>query len=345
MRRLWLLVVLALAGCGSPPAPPAASRSATPGPTPTAIASASTTAIPLGRSATAMAYDAARHNVVLFGGLGGQGLLDDTWTWNGSSWTPHLGMTATPQARKSAAIAYDETRQQVVLFGGISATGQLNDTWAWDGTAWQSLHPAHAPPAREGAPMAYDPALGAIVLFGGMNDAPPKPSSLNDTWQWKGGDWTPLQPAQSPGGGSRPRLAYLSGVNQLERFGDCSESKDRNVYGFDGHTWTPHPPSGTWPPALCRPALAGDGQRHLLVLFGGNSAAQPAAGDTWTYNGTAWSKQAPAQSPPVRDDAAMIYDGDHHLSVLFGGLGLTEGQAGPLNDTWSWDGSNWTLRQ
>jgi hypothetical protein len=46
-----------------------------------------------------------------------------------------------------------------------------------------------------------------------------------------------------------------------------------------------------------------------------------ALGDTWTWNGSAWTKQSPATSPSVRVDPAMAYDtasGD----VLFGGQGL-----------------------
>jgi hypothetical protein len=35
-----------------------------------------------------MAYDAATRTVVLFGGLGAEDKpLNDTWTWDGSTWT------------------------------------------------------------------------------------------------------------------------------------------------------------------------------------------------------------------------------------------------------------------
>jgi hypothetical protein len=34
-----------------------------------------------------MAYDAAAGTVVMFGGDGLNGALNDTWTWNGSDWT------------------------------------------------------------------------------------------------------------------------------------------------------------------------------------------------------------------------------------------------------------------
>jgi hypothetical protein len=290
-----------------------------------------------------MAYDSTRHNVVLFGGVAGQAPLGDTWTWDGTSWSQRQGLTVNPPARQGGTMAYDEVNRQAILFGGLGAAGQLNDTWAWDGSAWQALHPSHSPTPREGATLVYDPALSAIVLYGGMDDSTPKPSPINDTWSWNGGDWTRLQPTASPAGGVRPRLALLSGANLVTRFGDCIESNDSALYAFDGHTWSAHPASGTWPPALCLPSFGGDLGRRQLVLFGGNlgtGAAPPA--DTWLYDGTSWKHASPAQSPSGRNDAAMVYDSDHHVMVLFGGEGLGQGQSGPLNDTWTWDGTNWT---
>lgn len=294
-----------------------------------------------------MAYDKARHNVVLFGGLADQTLLADTWTWNGSGWSHRQGLTSSPQARQETSMAYDDEARMVVLFGGVTAQGQQNDTWSWDGAAWQLLHPAHAPSPREGSAMVYDPALKAIILYGGMNDATAMPSAINDTWSWNGTDWSPLTPAQSPAGGVRPRLAFLSGQNVAVRFGDCIESHDNNLYSFDGQTWTPHQPSGDWPPALCIPSLAGDPSRNQLVLFGGGlgTVLSPPPPDTWIYDGNSWTKATPSQSPSARSDAPMVFDSDHRVMVLFGGAGLSQGQSGPLNDTWTWDGKSWTPHQ
>jgi Galactose oxidase, central domain len=346
-RAPWFVALVLLSSCGSTATHAPSHPSPTPSPTPAPIASATTTAIPLGRSASAMAYDQARHDVVLFGGLGDPTLLDDTWTWNGSTWSHRQGLTASPPARQRAAMAYDENSHLVILFGGLTASGQVNDTWAWDGSAWQLLHPAHAPAAREGAAMTFDPTLKAVILYGGMNDATAKQSAINDTWSWTGTDWSPLTPAQSPAGGVRPRLAYLSGANVVARFGDCIESHDNNLYTFDGNTWTARTPSGDWPPALCIPSLAGDGSRKQLVLFGGNlgTGVTPPPADTWIYAGSAWTRATPSQSPPARYDAPMVFDTDHRLMVLFGGQGLVQGQTGPLNDTWTWDGNTWTPHQ
>lgn len=50
---------------------------------------------PSPRSASVAAYDSARHVIVLFGGSGPGGagpakLFDDTWTWDGTTWTEHF---------------------------------------------------------------------------------------------------------------------------------------------------------------------------------------------------------------------------------------------------------------
>ena len=106
-----------------------------------------------------MAYDVERHNVVLFGGLAGQVLLDDTWTFNGGAWSHRQGLTANPRARQGAAMAFDEVNRQTVLFGGLGGGGPLNDTWIWDGSAWQQRHPSQSPSPREGASLAFDQAI------------------------------------------------------------------------------------------------------------------------------------------------------------------------------------------
>ena len=79
-----------------------------------------------------------------------------------------------------------------------------------------------------------------------------------------------------------------------------------------------------------------DAATGTTVLFGGFNGNQ--LGDTWTWNGSAWTKQSPATSPPALQGAAMAYDPATHNVVLFGGLG----SSGPQADTWTWDGTTWT---
>ena len=112
-----------------------------------------------------MAYDAGRGRVVVFGGYAG-GALNDTWTWDGTTWTQ--APSNAPPARSEHALAYDPVHDRVVLFGGNGQAGPLGDTWTWDGTTWTPLSPAASPPARRNHAMTYDAAIGRIVLFGGL---------------------------------------------------------------------------------------------------------------------------------------------------------------------------------
>lgn len=47
----------------------------------------------------------------------------------------------------------------------------------------------------------------------------------------------------------------------------------------------------------------------------------------------------PKNSPPARNSFAMVFDTTQSRVVMFGGTGNNGGE---LNDTWVWDGSNWT---
>lgn len=72
---------------------------------------------------------------------------------------------------------------------------------------------------------------------------------------------------------------------------------------------------------------------HAIVLFGGTSFV----GDTWEWDGSAWTQHnVPGPSTP-RLSCAMATLGAKAL--LFGGNNPNE-----LGDTWEWDGSGWTRR-
>jgi Galactose oxidase, central domain len=88
-------------------------------------------ASPAPRDGAAMAYDAATGDIVLFGGVNGQGRsLGDTWTWDGSTWARQSPATH-PHARYGAPMAYDAATSDVVLFGGHGVNGELGGTWTW----------------------------------------------------------------------------------------------------------------------------------------------------------------------------------------------------------------------
>ncbi len=77
-----------------------------------------------------MAYDPAAGQLVLFGGETTNNYLNDTWTWNGTTWT-QFNPANSPPIRYGASMAYDNRTSQLVLFGGSNSVGWLKDTWTY----------------------------------------------------------------------------------------------------------------------------------------------------------------------------------------------------------------------
>lgn len=88
--------------------------------------------------------------------------------------------------------------------------------------------------------------------------------------------------------------------------------------------------------------LAFDGR--LTLLFGGATAAA-VMGDTWGWDGSAWTQLA-KDGPPPRTFAAMVSDEQSGVVYLFGGRRVLFGPVLDdnqfLGDLWRWDGHAWS---
>ena len=76
--------------------------------------------------------------------------------------------------------------------------------------------------------------------------------------------------------------------------------------------------------------MAFDPAINKMVLFGGYGGKYPnfqLFSDTWTYDGTTWTQESPATSPPAQR-GSMVYDPALGKIVLFGGA---NGQAGHVD--------------
>ena len=93
-----------------------------------------------------MTYDPASGKIIAFGGFDGTSYLNDTWSFDGTSWT-QIATQSAPPPRTAAQMTYDSVTQKVVLFGGYDGTNYLGDTWLWDGSTlqWTQATPNHNP--------------------------------------------------------------------------------------------------------------------------------------------------------------------------------------------------------
>jgi hypothetical protein len=352
-RLLWILLVGCLVLVGFPGGPaasasPAAAASETTGSSgngatpPLAWSTISPPAAPPPLAYASAVYDSDNKTVVLFGGVKQDGTLsNDTWVWNGSTWTDYpAAETQAPPARRSASMAFDPGLHQLILFGGEGPGDQLlGDTWAWNGASWyQQSVPSggSSPSARAAAPMAYTGG-DDLVLFGGTGlTASGASALLGDTWLWTGNGWSAVSNlgAGGPAARSGASLAYDANQGEAVLFGGETAARRgtqylNDMWAWTGEAWSRLTPRNS-PPARQMAGMAGDDLTKGLVLFAGAGAAGDLA-DTWLWNGTSWSLAPTSRSANLaRDGAAVAFDAASHQFLAFGGEAL---DGGVLGDT------------
>jgi len=130
--------------------------------------SLSPSTLPPGRMHFGITYDPAIAAIVIFGGLGPNGILGDAWTFSAGNWAPAT-FVRPPPARESPILIYDPHTGNVTLTGGFGAVGFINDTWQFSPSGWTRLQSGPATGTGVGAFASayYDPWSKSIHRFGG----------------------------------------------------------------------------------------------------------------------------------------------------------------------------------
>jgi len=236
-----------------------------------------------------LAYDPTTETVVLFGGtLAHGGNSDETWTWDGVTWTQQFPPVS-PSARgwNTNGMVFDSQVGKVVLFGGYTyGFVIMNDTWEWDGKSktWTEQFPANSPSPRS-ATLAYDEATKQVVLFGGWTNG----IAYGDTWIYNGVNWVQQQPATSPQARGDNGLAYDPILKSVVLFGglagaceDCGEGRLNDTWLWHGNNWSqvqthvsPSPSSST--------SFTYDATTKGMLLFGGWVTDSQYTNNTWLF--------------------------------------------------------------
>ncbi len=313
---------------------------------------------PVARVKHAMAYDEANQRVILFGGWNDQeGLLGDTWAWDGESWTEIESNSGRPAPRFLHAMSYDRQKQRVVLVGGRNRDGSLPDVWVLKDDRWSPLEEGLSGPGpREAHQLAYDSAGDQVVLFGGRNDA----GVYDDLWALSGDQWSEVAVS-----GPRPTaredhaMTYDSSREVVVVHGGRERWNGPRLgdsWEFDGQRWIrvadewrgPTPRSShtlTYFPTTGE-ILAISGRDQLETTR--TPVPKPmyesvSNGDVWSWDGQIWTQRnGMVLRPAPREEAKVAYDETRENLVLHGGVS-NEGGAGQvlMRDTWVWNGSAW----
>lgn len=266
-----------------------------------------------GLSGICMAYDSYRQRAVLFGGLRNGYTKNETWEWDGVSWTQMMPV-ASAGRRRDCAMAYDAARREIVVFSGNDAVGSrydAGDTWVYDGLTWTRRITAHAPGGRGWTGMAYDLRRQRTVLYGGQND-----QILGDTWEWDGNDWTRASPTASPPVLARYALAWDTVSERVVLYGGAPfnyQGARSEAFAWDGVTWSPFPAQAG---VRVSGHLVFDSRRSGLILIDGPGTRNPR---TWILQGSTWSPmRLQSEAPPAY---GAVYDEARHEVVVFSASG------------------------
>jgi hypothetical protein len=320
MRRILILVIIAAVTC-------AGSAFAVDAPTLTWTQLSPATS-PSAREGPAMTYDPVSGKVLLFGGFGKSGYLNDTWTFDGTDWN-QVTTTVAPPTRVAAAMAFDRVSRQVILFGGYDGHNYLADTWVWDGVAstWTQANPVKSPPGVTGPNAFTDPKNGHADVFGGFDGQ----FYQSFTWTWTGATWRHRTTANSPSARSGAVTALDASKKNVLLFAGLADVNPWNTWIWDGEDWTMQSPPSQ-PGNRYFGGGAFDPRMRVVVAFGGGRGGED-LNDTWTWDGSEWTSLPTTQSPPIRESFGMAYDAKLGHVVIFGGLS----GAKVLGDTWELD--------
>ncbi len=243
---------------------------------------------PTWRNWPAVAYDPVRDVLVIHGGLQNGTNFDETWEWDGQTWTR---FTATgPGGREGALMAYDAAREKTILFGGSDSSMQIHgDTWEWNGQSW-TIASESGPAPRFPGGMVYDSVRQEVLLYSG-HFADPSGDAIDydDLWAWNGSSWREiLVDGPTPGHRTHAGFVYDPVTETVLLIGSGSDTFLGDVWAWDGIQWNEIPTSNT--PVRSGNNVTYDPTRDRFVLFGGvDRPGGKALDDTWEWDRTTWT--------------------------------------------------------
>jgi hypothetical protein len=248
------------------------------------------------RSQAGMSYDSKRDRMLLFGGYGATGALDDLWAWDPTSgdWSQITYTGARPTARYGIWTFYDPGRDKVYVYGQNWGNYQI---WEYDPALNKWLdRTVTSPPtgvSRSYFDVGFDSTRGKIIEVGGYGN-----STYNtDIWEWDTttGVWAQAMPAASspvPDGRYYHSVAYdpirrllLMVGGHVNVTGKNTDVNDSWEWDANLSAWSETTPTTVKPLAREQHQMVFNSVRGSTYLFGGTVPEDTTYGPSefWEY--------------------------------------------------------------
>ncbi len=278
-------------------------------------------------------YDPVGQRVIIFGGTGLSGLLNDTWAFNlmTRSWVQLDTRGAPPPARFGHNAEYDPIGHQMVIWAG-QGRGFFDDTWTLNLQTyeWRDVSPGARPKARYGSSTVYDSMTRSVVIFAGFTS---ESGRFNDSQAFglDTNSWSDLTPA-----GIKPQIRCLltAALDRSRRrmiiYGGQRNGPLDDLWAFDlgARTWTDLTPAQR-PSGRYFTSSFVDRQGRFIV-FGGQTSSG-SVNETWafSFDTAQWNRIDTPAAPAERNGMMGAYVPEEDRFIIFGGTG-----AKLYNDVW-----------
>lgn len=153
--------------------------------------------------------------------------------------------------------------------------------------------------------------------------------------------WEKINISKSPSNRYDHSMVFDTVKNVIILYGGYTTSgRVYDTWEYNNGLWrqitTQNHPKGSGPGCMVY-----DSNRQVCVFFGGYDGNNY-LNETWEFNGTDWIQKQTQNAPSIRYNASMAYDSNNNVTVLFGGYTVSGTNQVMLNDTWIYNGTDWT---
>ena len=277
-------------------------------------------------------YDPVGGQVVIFGGRGSSGFLNDVWAFDVDTedWRRLVTSGASPEARFGHNAVYDPVGHQMVVWAGQGSLF-FNDTWRLDlaSLEWSDVSPVARPAARYGSAAIYDPVDDSLVQFAGFTQ---EAARFQDTQAFRiaSTSWLDITPSSIK---PQIRCLHTAARDQTGRlivYGGQRFGALGDLWAFDirSRSWTELTPAES-PPGRYFSTSFVDSEGSFII-FGGTTS-QGNSNATWAYSFDTgqWRQLDIDSAPSARNGMVGAYVESQDRFIMFGGSG-----GALLNDVW-----------